>query len=113
MVAIWDVWSRPLADPSQNLKHYYNILVAVAFFSVAQLLICAWDQPFWAIGLEFPGQIVAMIFVWLAVWASQVLFYEPGEGIDRFYRRFLRTPVSGFFLLILSLYLRRAYADIR
>lgn len=94
MVSIGDVWSRPLADPSQNVKHYYNILVAVAFFFVAQLLICAWDQPFWATGLEFPGQIVAMVSVWLCVWASQVLFYEPGEGIDKLYHRFLRAPVS-------------------
>lgn len=94
MVSIGDVWSRPLADPSQNVKHYYNILVAVAFFFVAQLLICAWDQPFWATRLEFPGQIVAMISVWLCVWASQVLFFQSGEGIDKLYHRFLRAPVS-------------------
>lgn len=95
MVSIRDIWSRPLAEPSQNVKHYYNILIAVAFFFVAQLLICAWDQPFWAAGLEFPGQIVAMISVWLAVWAGQLLFSEAGEEIDRFYHRFLRAPVSG------------------
>ncbi|KAG6364649.1 hypothetical protein INS49_006252 [Diaporthe citri] len=94
MVSIGDVWSRPLAEPSQNLKHYYNILVAVAFFFVAQLLICVWDQSFWATGVEFPGQIVAMISVWLTVWAGQVLFSEAGEGVDGFYHRFLRAPTE-------------------
>lgn len=93
MVSIEDIWIRPLAAPSQNVKHFYNILVAVTFFFVAQLLICAWDQ-FRSTGLDFPGQIIAMMFVWLTVWASQVLFSEPGQGIDKFYHRFLRAPVS-------------------
>lgn len=106
MISIGDGWIRPLAASSENVKHYYNILIAVAFFFVAQLLVCAWDQPFWATGLDFPGQIFAMVFVWLFVWATQVLFYEPGEGMDRFYHGFLRAPVSGnSYPLISSLFL--------
>lgn len=110
MVSVMDGWIRPLADPSENVKLYYNILVALVFFFVAQLLICAWDQPFWVAGLDFPGQIIAMVFVWLAVWAVQVIFCEPGEGIDKFYHKFLRTPVSReIFCLFAPLILRGTY----
>ena len=95
MASIGHGWIRPLGEPSENVKHYYNILVAVVFFFVAQLLTCAWDQPFWATGLEFPGQIVAMIFVWLVIWAAQLLFFQPGQGLEKFYHRHLKAPVSG------------------
>lgn len=94
MISIKDGWIRAVANTSENVKHYYNIFIAVVFFFVAQLLICAWDQPFWSAGLEFPGQIVAMVFVWLTIWAVQLLLYEPGQGFDKFYHRFLRAPVS-------------------
>lgn len=113
MVSIGGEWIRPVADPSEKVKHYYNILVAVAFFFVAQLLTCAWDQSFWAIGLDFPGQIFAMVSVWLTVWAAQVLFCEAGEGVDKFYHRFLRAPVSGNSLAHpVSLSRKNAYIDI-
>lgn len=114
MLSIGGGWiTRPVADPSENVKHYYNILVAVAFFFVAQLLTCAWDQSLWAIGLEFPGQIFAMVSVWLTVWAAQVLFCEPGEGVDKFYHRSLRAPVSGNSLAHpVSVSRENAYIDI-
>lgn len=94
MISIRDSWIRALADPSENVKHYYNILIVIVFFFVAQLLIYAWDQPFWSAGVEFPGQIVAMLFVWLTIWAVQLLFCVPGQGVDKFYHKFLRVPVS-------------------
>lgn len=98
MISIKDGWIMAVADASENVKHYYNIFIAVVFFFLAQLLICAWDQPFWSAGVEFPGQVVAMVFVWLTIWALQLLLCEPGQGIDKFYHRFLRAPVSGSLL---------------
>lgn len=80
--------------PSEISRHYYNVLLAIILFFVAQFLICAWAQPFWAAGLDFPGQIVAMLFVWLVMWAIQILFCRPGEGLEWFYYRYLRAPVS-------------------
>ncbi|KAG8166071.1 hypothetical protein KVR01_004623 [Diaporthe batatas] len=94
MISIKGGWIGALVDTSENVKHYYNIFIAVVFFFVAQLLICAWNQPFWSAGLEFPGQIVAMVFVWLTIWALQLLLYDPGQGLDKFYRRFLRAPTE-------------------
>lgn len=95
MISIRDGWFKALAHPSEALKHYYNIAIAVVFFFVAQLLICASHQPFWSCGLEIPGQIVAMVFLWITVWVVQKVFFEPGQGVDKFYHRFLRAPVSG------------------
>ncbi|KUI55557.1 hypothetical protein VP1G_02918 [Cytospora mali] len=86
----WNSWS----DPSETTRHYYNVLLAIGFFFIAQFLTCAWDQPFWATGLNFPGQIAAMLFVWLVMWASQIAFCKPGEGLEWFYRRYLRAPTE-------------------
>jgi hypothetical protein len=100
MIPTRDGWVRALANPSENLKHYYNVLIAVVFFVVAQLLICAWDQPFWSGEVDFPGQIIAMVFVWLTLCGVQLLLYESGQGLDKFYHTYLRSPVSSslFFL---------------
>lgn len=86
----WDAW----VCPSETARHYYNVFLAIVVFFIAQLLTCVWDLPFWAAGLHFPGQIVAMIFVWIVMWACQVLFFKPGEGLESFYHRYLRAPVS-------------------
>lgn len=75
-------------------RHYSHVFLATVFFFVAQLLTCAWDQPFWKYGLNFPGQIVAMVFVWLFMWAVQLAFFRPGEGLERIYHRYLKAPVS-------------------
>lgn len=85
-----DRWNHP----SDTVRHYYNVLLAIVFFFIAQLLTCAWDQPFWAYGLDFPGQIVAMVFVWLAMWTIQGLFFDSGEGLEKLYHQYLRAPVS-------------------
>lgn len=84
-----------LTDPSEKVKHFYNILVAFIFFFIAQLITSVWNQPFWATGLDFPGQIVAMVFVWLVMCAVQVLLCQPGEGLERLYHRYIKAPVSG------------------
>lgn len=89
----WDSWD----SSSDTARHYYNVLLAIVVFFIAQFLTCAWDQPFWIAGLDFPGQIAAMVFVWIVMWASQVLFYRPGEGLEWFYHRYLRAPVSRSF----------------
>ena len=86
----WDFW-RHL---SEAVRNHYNTLLAIVLFFIAQILTCAWDQPFWAAGLDFPGQVIAMLFIWLVMWASQVLFCRAGEGIERFYYQYLRGPVS-------------------
>lgn len=81
-------------NPSPTARHYGHVSVAIMFFFAAQLLTCAWDQPFWSYNIDFPGQIVAMVFVWLFLWAVQLAFFRPGEGLERFYHRSLRAPVS-------------------
>lgn len=58
------------------------------------MLTCLWDQPFWAYDIDFPGQIVAMVFVWLAMWIIQVALFKPEEGLEKLYYRHLRAPVS-------------------
>ncbi|KAJ0109641.1 hypothetical protein J7T55_014203 [Diaporthe amygdali] len=100
-----------LTDPSENVKHFYNILVAIIFFFIAQLITSVWNQPFWATGLDFPGQIVAMVFVWLVMCAAQVLLCQPGEGLERLYHRYIKAPTEvlnkhmsiGFTIPILNL----------
>lgn len=87
-------------DPSPTTRHYGHVFLAILFFFIAQLLTCAWDQPFWTYGINFPGQIVAMVFVWLFLWAVQLAFFRPGEGLERFYHRYLRAPVSFCVLLL-------------
>lgn len=94
MVSVTKGWFVWLTNASDNVKHYYTIIVAITFFFVAQLLTCAWDQPFWAREIDFPGQIVAMVFVWLVMWAAQALFCEPGKGLEKFYHVYMRAPVS-------------------
>lgn len=81
-------------NPSPTIRHYSHVLLAIVFFLVAQLLKCAWDQPFWTYNIEFPGQILAMVFVWLFLWAVQLAFFRPGEGLESIYYRYLRAPVS-------------------
>ncbi|KAI3400631.1 hypothetical protein diail_2343 [Diaporthe ilicicola] len=83
-----------LTGPSENVKHYYTIIIAISLFCVAQLLTSAWEQPFWARGIDFPGQIVAMVFVWLVMWAAQILFCEPDGGLEKFYHRYIRAPTE-------------------
>lgn len=113
MISIKDGWFKALAYPSETVKHYYNIAITFVFFFVAQLLICAWDQPFWSSGLEIPGQIVAMVFLWIIVWVVQKVFFEPGQGVDKFYHTFLRAPVSDYFLCSNRPYfLKDKYTDI-
>lgn len=85
---------NPWRHLSDTARHYYHVVLAILFFLMAQLLTCAWNQPFWAYGLDFPGQIVAMLFVWLAMWTIQGVFFNPGEGVDRLYHQYLRAPVS-------------------
>lgn len=80
--------------PSGTAQTYRHVVVAIVFFFLAQLLTCAWDQPFWAHNIDFPGQIVAMVFVWLAMWTVQGVFFKPGEGLERFYHWYLKAPVS-------------------
>lgn len=87
---VWDFLGRP----SEAAKGRYNVLLSIILFFIAQILTCAWDQPFWAADLNFPGQIAAMLFVWLIMWVIQVLFFRPGEGLEWFYRRYIRAPVS-------------------
>ncbi|KAL1877470.1 hypothetical protein Daus18300_002457 [Diaporthe australafricana] len=94
MVSVTKGWFVWLTSPSENVKHYYTIIVAITFFFVAQLLTCAWDQPFWAKGIDFPGQIVAMVFVWLVMCAAQELFCEPGRGLEKFYHEYIRAPTE-------------------
>ncbi|KAJ4420966.1 hypothetical protein N0V82_004008 [Gnomoniopsis sp. IMI 355080] len=79
---------------SNTARHYGHVFVAILFFFVAQLLTCAWDQPFWKYGIDFPGQIIAMVFVWLFMWAVQLAFYRPGEGLERVYYRYLKAPTE-------------------
>ncbi|KAJ4391031.1 hypothetical protein N0V93_004644 [Gnomoniopsis smithogilvyi] len=80
--------------PSDTAQHYGHVLVAIVLFLVAQLLTCAWDQPFWKYGIDFPGQIVAMVFVWLFMWAIQLAFFHPGEGLERIYYLYLKAPTE-------------------
>lgn len=87
-------WKANRAQPSETARHYYHVLLATVMFFLAQIIICAWDQPFWAYGLDFPGQIVAMVFVWLAMWAGQAALFKPSQGLERFYSQHLRAPVS-------------------
>lgn len=89
----WNLGSR-WSQPSDTARHYYHVLLAIIFFFIAQLITCAWDQPFWTYEVDFPGQIVAMVFVWLTMWTVQGVFFNPGEGPERFYHRYLRAPVS-------------------
>lgn len=63
-------------------------------FALAQIFTCAWSMSFWIYDVDFPGQIVSMVFVWLAVWTTQVVFFQPGKGLESFYTNHLRTPVS-------------------
>lgn len=86
---LWVFWSHP----TETTRHYYNILFAIGLFFSAQLLTCAWDQPFWAAGIDFPGQIAAMLFVGLIMCAGQVFFRE-GKGLERLYHCYLKAPVS-------------------
>lgn len=86
----WEHWNCP----SSTVQHYGDVFLAIILFFIAQLLTCAWDQPFWTYEINFPGQIVAMVFVWLFLWAVQLAFFQPGEGMDRLYYRHLRAPVS-------------------
>lgn len=79
-------------------RHYGHVFLAIILFFVSQLLKCAWDQPFWKYNIDFPGQIMAMVFVWLFLWAVQLAFFRSGEGLERFYHRYLRAPVSLGFL---------------
>lgn len=97
-------WQQYWDQPSETARHYYHILLAIVMFFAGQLLTCAWDQPFWAYGLDFPGQIVAMVFVWLAMWAAQAVFFKQGEGLDRFYHQHLRAPVSFFLFFFFVLF---------
>lgn len=87
---ILDRWDYP----SEMARHYSHVLVAIVLFVVAQLLTCAWDEPFWKCGIDFPGEIVAMVFVWLFMWAIQLAFCHPGAGLERLYYRYLKAPVS-------------------
>lgn len=87
-------WRDHFGQPSETVRHYYHIFLAIILFSLAQLLTCAWDQPFWMYDVDFPGQIAAMVFVWLAMWAIQVIFFRSGEGLEGLYHRHLRAPVS-------------------
>lgn len=91
--SFWGFWGS-WGQPSETSTHYCNVLLAIVGFFIAQLLTCAWDLPFWAAGLDFPGQIVAMISVWVIMWACQILFFKPGGGLEWFYHRYLRAPVS-------------------
>lgn len=94
-------------NPSNTTRHYVHVFVAVLFFFVAQLLTCAWDQPLWKYDIDFPGQIIAMVFVWLFMWAVQLAFYRPGEGLEIVYYRYLKAPVSLIALTILLLLCKR------
>lgn len=80
--------------PSERARHYGHVSVAIVFFVIAQLLTCAWNEPFWRYGIDFPGEIVAMAFVWLFMWAVQLAFFRPGEGLEGLYYRYLKAPVS-------------------
>lgn len=84
-------------------RHYGHVLMAIVFFFLAQLLTCAWDQPFWEYDIDFPGQIVAMVFVWLFLWAAQLAFFGPGKGLEWVYHRHLKAPVSLDVLVMLTL----------
>ncbi|ROV98376.1 hypothetical protein VMCG_07172 [Cytospora schulzeri] len=86
----WNAWNQP----SETTRHYYNVLLAIVIFFIAQLLTCAWDYPFWITGLDFPGQVAAMIFVCIVMWASQALFWRPGKGLEWVYHRYLRAPTE-------------------
>ncbi|ROW17816.1 hypothetical protein VPNG_00816 [Cytospora leucostoma] len=86
----WDFGSHP----SEITRHCYNVLFAIGLFFSAQLLTCAWDQLFWAAGIDFPGQIAAMLFVWLIMCAGQVLFFREGQGLKRLYHQYLRAPTE-------------------
>lgn len=79
---------------SGKARHYGHVSVAIVFFVIAQLLTCALNEPFWKYGIDFPGEIVAMVFVWLFMWAVQLAFFHPGEGLERVYYRYLKAPVS-------------------
>lgn len=91
--SLWK-WREQWKQPSDIARHYYYVIVAVLFFLAAQLLTCAWNQPFRAYNLDFPGQILAMMFVWVMMWTVQVVFFKPGEGLELFYHRHLKPPVS-------------------
>lgn len=87
-------WKESWDQPSETARHYYHVLLATIMFFLSQVITCAWDQPFWVHGLDFPGQIVSMVFVWLAMWAAQAALSKPGQGLDRLYSQYLRAPVS-------------------
>lgn len=87
-------WEDRWPQAMSMAQHYRHVFLAIIMFFLAQLLTCAWDQPFWAHKIDFPGQIVAMVFVWLSMWTVQRVFFKPGEGLERFYHRYLRAPVS-------------------
>lgn len=87
-------WRECQYRPSKIVQHYYHVLLAIVMFFLAQILTCAWDQPFWVYGLDFPGQIVAMVFLWLVLWAIQLALFKPDDGLDKFYHQYLRAPVS-------------------
>ncbi|KAF3769451.1 hypothetical protein M406DRAFT_244760 [Cryphonectria parasitica EP155] len=48
----------------------------------------------WTVKQDFPGQVVAMIFVWLLMWTVQVVFFRPGEGLESFYHCHLKPPTE-------------------
>lgn len=98
----WDLIREHWDYSSDTAGHYGHVFVAIVFFVVAQLLTCAWDEPFWRYGIDFPGEIVAMVFVWLSMWAVQLAFFHPGEGLERLYYRYLKAPVSFDILNIFS-----------
>ncbi|CAN8097331.1 unnamed protein product [Discula destructiva] len=104
-------------NPSPTAQHYGHVLLAILVFFIAQLLTCAWDQPFWDHRIDFPGQIVAMIFVWLFLWAVQLTLFRPGEGLERLHHRYLRAATEvlnkhmsiGFTIPFLS-FIRQSFA---
>lgn len=87
-------WTECWDQPSETARHYYHVLLATIMFFLAQIITFAWNQPFWSYGLNFPGQIVAMVFVWLAMWAIQAILFKPGEGLEKVYNDHVRAPVS-------------------
>lgn len=79
---------------SEAIRHNRNVILAFLLFILAQLLSCAFDQPFWRNGLDFPGQIVAMVAIWVFMWAIQDVCFKPGKGLEGFYYSHLKAPVS-------------------
>lgn len=89
----WDL-QRCSGPVPARARYFYRALLTFVFFFLSQLLICLFELPFWACDSNFPGQIVAMVSVWLFLWVLQAASSRLGKGLERIYHEYLKPSVS-------------------